>query len=280
MRKELLILTPKDEINKILIDFFSDDFAVIPIYRQDILKKEQLVINNHDVLLDGNSILKNTAAAFIFDSGYMWPNPGMKFSPDEWEAGRDKFDELLRNERESNSFWYSMLSILNQEIPFCINPQSAFAKEAFKPEVFHELLQEKIALPPFCIGNNKEINKKFIEDNRGEILTIPLSPLQEEGWLAGNEMGGSPLFLQSFSNKESVKVISFKGQTVTGDQKDLISTDQLRKIHDIIQAPLLELVFRDNKGWCLSDFSVCPDLTLLSEDELYYMLNEIKTTLN
>lgn len=279
MKKQLLILTPKDEINKILIDFFKNDFSVIPIYREDILKEEQIIINNDDVLFNGKSIIENTAAAIILDSGYMWPSPAIKISQDEWETSRDKFDELLRNERETNSFWISMLSILNQEIDSCINTQNAFEKETFKPETFHNFQQANITLPPFCIGNNKEINQRFAEEHKGEILSLPLSTIQTEQWLNPDEIDHKPVFLQSLSNRDSRKMICFNGQAISESDIDLIPSEQLIKIHEIVQAPLLELTLRYHQQWCISDFSVSPDLTLLSKDELSYLLNQIKITL-
>jgi hypothetical protein len=93
------------------------------------------------LLVDGVDVLAEARAAVVLDSGMMWPVPMLDPSPEQWQHHRHRFDDYLRDERETSSFWFSCLDILNDRIPRCINPQAAFALDATKLDAL-EILRE------------------------------------------------------------------------------------------------------------------------------------------
>ncbi len=287
MKPQILVIA-KDECTRNLIRaFFSEKgFLTIIIERNRIIPEQQIVICEDGIMFCDTDIIKDTAAAIILDSGYMWPNPVLKPSIKIWEMYRNNLDEYLRNERESFSLWYSLLEIINESIPLCINPQEAFEAEAFKPWAFERLAHSGVPVPEMISGNDPDKIGAFIKKNPGHFLSLPLSEDDTPVWIAeitehdikGINLNQVPVLLQSLSSQNAVHVfaVNSKPVAVHPESADISCViEQIPKIQNILQMPFGQLIFRYANDLVLSDFCASPDFSLLSQKEQGMIMNEL-----
>jgi hypothetical protein len=284
MKPQLLVMARDEKIKNSISRYFSGQgFQPIVIEREKIIPEQQMVICEDRIMFGDRDLLKNTAAAIILDSGYMWPQPVLKPTQEVWERYRNNLDEYLRNERESFSLWYSLLEILNKSIPLCINPQEAFEAEAFKPWTFTKLAQAGIPVPPFISGNDQNKIKTFLEKNAGSILSLPLSENDAGEWIEDCDTQKlnpeqTPILLQSLSTKHEIKIIAVNGKPVSihppsSDISQVI--EHIPTILNILHMPLAQLTFRYAEDLALSDFHASPDFSSLSMETIDALLKAL-----
>lgn len=276
MPGSLIIAAPPGPTRRLLERHFGDRCArVVSLARERLGASQQPVLEDDRVWLDGEEILTDAAAALIVDSGYMWPLPSIDPTPEQWTAHRGRVDEFLRDERESASFWYSLLEIIGDRVPVCINPQAAFELEALKPFAFELLREEEVRLPPLLTTNDPEAVTAFRREHGGELLATGLAPGASQRWIDGNspddelDLDRAPLLFQSVNDRERVIVTAVAGRVVAGCGKlDDETIAMLPVIQRVLRMPWATLVFRRAAaGTVLSDFSPSPDLGTLSEEE-------------
>lgn len=281
MKSNIIIIAAQQSTRDLFYKYFEDQgFRCLIIERDKIIPEQQLVVTEDSVEFCGEDIIKQTAAAIILDSGYMWPQPTSVPSDERWTYYENNLDEYLRNERESTSFWFSLLEILNDCVPLCINPQEAFTAEAFKPWALDVLSAEGIATAPFMAGNNKQQISKFIQQHPGPVLSLPIS---KEGrarwdWQEQIDHEHAPVFLQALTSKEEMSVIVVNGKVIHTDPEGAsidAAIEEIPRIQSVLKIPLAELVFRYSDRPVVSDFKAAPDLSNLSDDRLTNLLDEI-----
>jgi hypothetical protein len=284
LKPQILIIARDENTRSMMKSFFSEKgFRPIIIGRNRIIPEQQIVIYEDGIRFCDTDIIKGTVAAIILDSGYMWPNPVLKPSIDMWERYRNNLDEYLRNERESFSLWYSLLEILNESIPLCINPQEAFEGEAFKSWAFEKLGHSGVSVPLMISGNDVNKISAFIKENPGHFLSLPLLEDDNPEWITeyeaiGKDLNHVPVLLQSLSSRNAVHAFAVNGKpVVTHPESADIShvIEQIPKIQSILQIPFAHLIFRYTNDLVLSDFCASPDFALLSQEEQGMIMNEL-----
>jgi hypothetical protein len=290
MQERILIVPSTTKSGKLLATYFqSQGYASLIVTREASLTAQPIVVEEDAVFIGAVNVLENTAAAIILDGGYMWPQPVLEPTPEEWAKYHTNLDEYLRNEREASSLWFSLLGILNQELPLCINPQQAFEAYVFKVWAFEELKIAGVVLPPYLAGNDWEQIDTFITGTctagrHRHILNLPLAANMEPGWLEPETLlkqGGAaaglshvtnhPLFLESLSSREAIRVVAVGGEILWSTHTGLLPPELVRQVPVIQQTlamPLAELTFRYADWLVLSDFSPSFDLAALPAGEV------------
>ena len=281
MKSKIVIIAAEGSIRDFFSRYFEEKgFRSLIIERDKIISEQQLVITEDSVKFCDEDLIKQTAAAIVLDSGYMWPQPTSIPSEEQWSYYENNLDEYLRNERESASLWYSLLEILNDCVPVCINPQEAYTAEAFKPWALDILSEQGIATAPFIAGNNKKQISNFLEKNRGFVLSLPITSYGRNCWDWQEQFDheNAPVFLQALSSKEEVKIVVANGKAIHTDPEGSSIDDVIDKIpliQSVLKIHLAELVFRYSDRLVLSDFKAAPDLSNLNEGTLTKLLDEI-----
>ena len=230
--------------------------------RESVISDGGLLVDDERVLVHGVDV-GDADVAIIVDSGFMWPIPVLDPSPEQWISHRTRFDDYLRDERESASLWFSFLDIINVCVPLCINPQPAFALEAMKPDAFGLLRSAGIAVPPMITTNRPEALTQFAVDNSGELLELSLCNAPAR-WLEGGELGKqaleeAPVMVQAVESREVTRVMVVGAETVAAEGTHRVPQKTLTEIQGVLGAEWTQLVFRRvANGWGLSDFSAAP----------------------
>ncbi len=167
---QVLIIVPATVIREKLAQRLAGKIVA----RESILSAGRLLIEDERVLLAGEDLLSDVSAAVITDSGFMWPVAMPTLTEDQWVGGSGQFDEIQRDERESSSLWFSLLEIINHQVPVCMNPQRAFSLQATKPLAFEMLRQAGVHLPPMVCTNDAEAVAELVQDQPGELLASGL----------------------------------------------------------------------------------------------------------
>lgn len=283
MKSDIIIIAAEQNTRKRLSRYFADrGFRCRIVERSEVVPKQQLVITQEMVKFCGEDLLQNTAAAIVLDSGYMWPQPTAIPSEEQWSRYEENLDEYLRNERESASFWYSFLEILNDHLPVCINPQAAYCAEAFKPWALDLLSEQGIGTAAFVAGNDKKRIEQFLMDNPGPVMSIPVSKDEAGSWVSREGLADldRPVFLQAFSSKQEVRVLAVNGKAIHIEpQTSWIEelADPIPRIQSVLKTHLCELVFRRSDSLVLSNFKTAPDLNRYPDDILSRVLDEVIT---
>ncbi len=297
MKKGLVIVAPKGPGRDELIRYFSPKAPVFSLERERVIQEGQLAIFEESLLFKGKDLLENASAAIILDSGYMWPVPSLEPSAAEWKAFHGRFDDFLRNERETASLWYSVMEIFSERLERPINPQSAFAYAAMKPFAF-EILAEQGALPlPYIATNNMQALSDFAKAHDGFFQTLPFDTSAstvdvERSFLQAFALDKEPLIVQAKAAQECWHLMVV-GETVvdakhypnpaelaknsknTSDKAPQPSAaiehlpqaikDQILPIQRALTLEWSTLQFsRGADGWRLANFSPAPDLATLS----------------
>jgi len=284
VKPRILVLVKYEKEVDIICEYFSNNgYEAIAIDRHKIFENQQIAISDDKILYYEQDLLECTAGAIILDSGYMWPQPVVKPTLEKWMLFKNNVDKYFKYERETSSLWYSLLEILNDSLPLCINPQEAFEAESFKPWAFDMLDQEGVNIPPIISGNDKDAIMNFIDENNGKILSIPLYDNEKPLWVDTYENGffhleEEPVMLQALSRKETIRIIAVKGKPVyTNPNSVEISelADQIPKIQDSLKIPFAELIFRYTDRPVLSDFSASPAIHSLSKKVIQSIMDAL-----
>ncbi len=206
-RSRILVAVPPGPARPLWRSYLeTHGWEVLMLDRESVVRDQRVTIEDDAVLVDGRTMSPNTRA-IILDSGYMWQIPVLDPDIETWQAHRDHFDDLLRNERETRSFWYSLLEIFNDRLPACINRQEAFSLEALKPSAFDLLASAGIPVAPWLVSNDAEVleaffggsglmvNRPLIPDRRARILSRSSlkNALKDAGVLFLQRLDASPL---------------------------------------------------------------------------------------
>ena len=281
MKSNIIIIAPDPITQNRLSGHFEDSgFKPVVIERTRVVPQQQLIITQDAVKYCGEDLLQNTAAAIVLDSGYMWPQPAAVPTEEQWSRYAGNLDEYLRNEREAASFWYSFLEILNDCLPVCINPQEAYTTEAFKPWALEALSHRGIPTASFIAGNNRQKIAEFLEQNPGQVLSLPVSSDQGSRWVSAKDIVSreGPVYLQAFSTKLSASVLAVNGKAIHVEPERFDIDEiahQISEIQSAVNMPLAELVFRRSDQLVLSDFRVSPDLNKYADETFSRALNEV-----
>jgi hypothetical protein len=276
MKKKLLFLTKNRNKVRDLASYFSDNGYAPVIIEQDACVQEgKLVVEEKTVFYDDIDILAETRAAFILDSGYMWPQPVLKPTETEWKAYQHNLDEYLRNEREASSLWYSLVQIVNEAVPLCINPQAAFEASVFKPWAFEVLNDAGVPLAPYIVSNDSRQINGFLDAHEGFFLSLPLAGDGGVRWMdrkdiENHDLKNMPLFLQALSCKDEITLIAIQGKIVYGRPPPGVDAaapvDRTTVLQEVLTMPFAEITLRYGEGGTvISDFSPSPGILSLDD---------------
>ena len=283
MHSRIIVAAPPGPTRVLLEDFLSPRCEKVTSLAREQLASLDLVIEDSRVALDGEEILDDATAAVILDSGYMWPMPMLDPSPQQWEEHRGRYDDYLRDERESASFWYSLMEMVSERVSPCVNPQAAFELGAMKPLAFELLREAGLPLPPLLTTNDPDAVAAFAGRHEGELATMEPLPGAPLVWLdrpsyAELPLDQAPVILQVLASRETQRAIAVGGRLVAGLDGSLARdvASLLPSIQEKLRAPWAELVFgRGSKGPVLCDFSPSPDLGWLSGEQQRRVLDAL-----
>ncbi|MBN1696759.1 MAG: hypothetical protein JW881_04540 [Spirochaetales bacterium] len=277
MEKKLLILTQNKNRTASLSRYLAGKgYGVTVIEREKILHDGRLAVSEDTVRYGDTDILSGTLAAFIPDLGYMWPQPALEPTEAEWLACRKNLDEYLRNERESASLWFSLLEIVNDAVPLCVNPQRAYEAAVFKPWAFELLTEAGVPVAPSLAGNDPERIASFLKAHDGCFLSLPLAGIGAAEWMDENEirkhpLNETPLFLQALTGTKEIQLVAAGGKQVCLEPSPLEVPEKLPEKITVLQKtlamPLAGITLREGEGgMVIGDFEPSPDLEALPED--------------
>lgn len=262
-RHRVVVVAPSGPTRDALEAFFAaDDTSILSLRRESFLTEHDVMLEQDRLLIDGVDVLGESAAAIVLDSGMMWPVPMLVPSPEMWSTHRTRFDEYLRDERETQSFWFSVLDMLNDRLPICVNPQAAFAMHATKPDAFEQLASLPLPIAPMLLTNDEDRLAAFLREHPGPWTALSLTggdsrTLTKEA-LRALSLQQEPIFLQA-SGGEEVCVQSVNGRVVVPEPLPPEVRDVLPEVHRVLCAPWLALRFRRaGSSWRLSDFDPSP----------------------
>lgn len=217
--------------------------------RERLVRDGQLCIEDQRVLLNGADLLDGAAAAVVLEPGYMWPLPVLDPSPEQWAAHRGRFDDWLRDERESASLWYSLLAILDARVPRVINPQSAMAHLALPPDALALLREAGAGVAPSITTNDPEALADFANHHPDAALrALPLWPGAPARWVERDTLGElplerEPLLLQALSDRATREVVAVAGRAVGDDDLPAAAAEALTHVHEQLGLGLVEVTF-------------------------------------
>jgi len=276
----VVIVAPAGPTRHTLVSFLSDrGVEPIVLRREDFLASQDVLIEQDRLRIDGVDVLERATAAVVLDSGLMWPVPVLAPSEETWSAFHGRFDEYLRNERETESFWYSVLDVINDRLSLCINPQTAFAHYATKPAAFARLADESLPIVPTVLTNDESELRRFVYDFPEPWAAVPLVGGAPCRWdrraVEAALESGEPVFLQAFGDAE-LELQSLGGVVVASEPVPPEVRDRLPEVHRVLGAPWLTLTWRRRQSlWELADFDPAPKLESLSSHDRSRVLDEL-----
>jgi hypothetical protein len=250
----IIVAAPAGPGRSRLIDHLEARGAQVrSLERERLVRDGQLCIEDQRVLLDGADLLDGAAAAVVLEPGYMWPLPVLDPTPEQWAAHHGRFDDWLRDERESASLWYSLLAILDARVPAVINPQPAMAHLALPPDALALLREAGAAVAPTITTNDPDALADFANHHPDAALrALPLWPGAPARWVERDTLGKlplerEPLLLQALSGRQLLKVVAVAGRAV--DDRDLpaAATEALAAVHEQLGLGLAEVTFCGEK---------------------------------
>jgi hypothetical protein len=236
---------------------------ILPLHREVFPHTPRIVVDQASLRMDGIDLLDRVRCAVVLDSGMMWPIPMLDPTLEEWERHRDRFDDYLRDERETGSFWFSCLDIVNDRVSLCINPQRAFALEATKLDAFEVLRDMDVPVAPMLCTNDEAALRDFTGRHPGPWLELSPTGAKaravDQGGLARLRLDEGPVVLQAVDPERVLRVVGVGGVAVVPpvgacDADECVS--RLSEIQAALGAPWLDLWLRPAAGrWVVSDFS-------------------------
>lgn len=287
-RPAIIVAAPAGTGRGRLIDHLEAQGAQVrALERERLVPDGQLCIEDQRVLLDGADLLDGAAAAVVLEPGYMWPLPVLDPTPEQWAAHQGRFDDWLRDERESASLWYSLLAILDARVPRVINPQPAMAHLALLPDALALLHEAGAAVAPSITTNDPEALADFANHHPDAALSAlqlwPGAPARwvEHGELAALPLEREPLLLQALSDRATRDVVAVEGRAVGDDDPPAAVAEALTHVHEQLGLGLVEVTFcGEGEALLLCGFGL-PDLGACTEaratqvlDALWCLLGE------
>jgi len=248
----------------------------IGLDRERIVSEGVLVVGDEQILFAGKDILPLAKAAIITDSEYMFSLPLLSPTEQQWTEHQGKFDEWLRDTRESASLWLCLMEILGDRVPVCINPPAAFEHGAMKPAALELLRRHDLAIAPSLVTNDPEAVASFVADQGSHFYASSLAPGSVGKWSAGDGLGDfdlskEPIMIQAFGAPKFARIIAVGGKAVgsVGDSTMAgIADEQVAQIQKLLEVPWASLTFgQGSSGAVLADFSPSPDLAELNESD-------------
>ncbi len=281
----ILVAAPAGPTRDRLEAFLSARNArILPLHREAFPHTPRIVIDQASLRMDGADVLAKIRCAIVLDSGMMWPLPMLDPTPDAWERHRDRFDDYLRDERETSSFWFSCLDVLNDRVPVCINPQRAFALEATKLDAFEVLRDMGVPVAPTLCTNDEAALRDFTGRHPGPWLELSLSGAKaramDQVGLDRLRLDEDPVVLQAVDPGHVLRVVAVGGTPVVlpagaGDADDCVA--RLSEIQAALGAPWLDLWLRLAAGrWVVSDFSPSARIDDLDAGECSRVLDAVQ----
>ncbi len=242
--------------------------------RDTLVTGQRLVLDEARALWDGEDLLDGAAAAVVLDSGYMWPVPLVEPTEEQWAQHHGRFDDYLRDDRETGSLWYSLLAVIEDRVPRCLNVAAAFANEAMKHDALEHARGAGLPVAQALTTNDPEAARAFAGQHEGPLLELPLVPggeplpLEREA-LDALPLERRPVTLLALARPQLLRLTAMGGVVTAADGE---VPDEVRGLVPTVSSRLgLELgaltFGQDTRGWCLCDFSPSPDLGALSDDD-------------
>ena len=220
-------------------------------------------------------MLEGAAAAVVLDSGYMWPVPLLDPSPEQWEEHYQRFDDYLRDDRETASLWYSMLAMVQDGVPRCFNRGGAFANEAMKHDALELLRAAGVAVAPALTTNDAQGVADFAQQHPGSLMELSLVPgvaprvLQRQD-LERLPLDRKPVMLLALVQPRLVRLTVVGDLVVAAQPEGALPDDALAGLPGIMKALEMEwgelVLGEGEQGWCLCDFSPSPELGALDQE--------------
>lgn len=265
MVERILIVAPAGPTRTALTAFLGSRCrSLCSVERETVIAERALYVDAERILVHGDDVT-DAEVAIILDSGFMWPLPMLDPTRAQWDEHRHRFDDYLRDERESASLWFSFLDIVNVCVPLCINRQGAFALEAMKPDAFELLRAAGVAVAPMIATNSPEALVEFTKENPVDLLELSLCQAAPR-WLDRNELAAlnldqAPVLVQAVTRGETTRVMVIGGEAQVLEGPGSIPTAEIEVIQHTLGAEWTELIFRrTNRGWVLSDFTAAPSI--------------------
>ena len=272
---QIITAAPAGPTRQRLDAFFTSKGArVRSLCRDTLVTDQRLVLDHERALWDGEDLLDGAAAAVVLDSGYMWPVPLLEPTEEQWEQHHGRFDDYLRDDRETASLWYSLLAVIEDRVPRCLNRAAAFANEAMKHDALEHARGAGLPVAPALTTNDPEAARAFAGRHAGPLLELPMVPggaprPMERDDLASLPLDRRPVTLLALERPGLLRLTAVGGVVVAADAA--VPDDLRANVPAISRALHLEwgeLVFGgDHGGWCLCDFSASPDLGTMAEDD-------------
>ncbi len=258
---------------------------VISLHRETAVSEQRLVLDADGRLLwDGQDVLAGATAALVLDSGYMWSVPLCEPTPGQWEDHYQRFDDYLRDDRETASLWYSTLAIMEDRVPRCFNRAGAFANEAMKHDALELLRAADLPVAPALTTNDPDAVDSFARQHAGPLLELSLVPGAAARVLPREELGGleldrRPVMLLALARPDLTRVTVAGGDLVAQSPADALPSPVpqfLPAAMEALQMEWGELVLgQGEQGWCLCDFSPSPDLGALDREDAERVLDAV-----
>ena len=276
-REDLRIITaaPRGPTRQRLEDFFAGKGAqVFSLCRETAVSGGRLVLEDQHLLWDGQDVLAGADAALVLDSGYMWPVPLLAPSPGQWEEHYQRFDDYLRDDRETASLWYSLLAIIEDRAPRCFNRAAAFANEAMKHDALELLRAGALPVAPALTTNDAEAVAAFARQHKGPLVELSLLPgsapsLLQRDALEQLPLDRRPVTLLALARPQLVRATLVGGELLATDPPGALpdaAGKHLPAMMEALEMDWGELVLgQGEQGWCLCDFTPSPDLDALDE---------------
>ena len=280
MVEKILIVAPAGPTRQALAAFFRQRCgSLCSVMRETVVAEGQMLIDDERILVDGDDVT-DADVAIILDSGFMWPLPMLDPTRSQWDEHRHRFDDYLRDERESASLWFSSLDIINVCVPICINRQGAFALEAMKPDAFELLRSVGAAVAPVITTNSPEALAAFAAEHSGDLLELSLckapSRWLDRGKIAALRLDQAPVMVQAVDRGETARIMVVGTEAASERGTHAISSAELAEIQRVLGAEWSELVFRRaDSGWVLSDFTASPSLDSVGEAAADQVLEQL-----
>lgn len=283
MIEQILIAAPPGLGRRRLRAFFDGRPACRCLDRERIVPGGELVVADDRITLRGQDLPLDSSAAVILDPGYMWPLPVLDPTPEQWARHHGRFDDYLRDERESASLWFSLLAIFGDRLPVCFNSQAARANLALRPDALDRAHGAGAAVAPTMTTNDPEAVARFVAEHPARyLLSLPVTGAGPPAWIDGAALSELPLerepvMLQAAASREATRVVVVGGAVVGCPGPGLADElrGQVRAVTGALDLELAELTFRGaGASMELSDVAQ-PDLGQLSDDEAIQVMEAI-----
>jgi len=276
MQRRVVVVAPPGPLREALLKYLSARAPVVSLEREALTRSGRVVLTDDGLLVDGVELLRDTLGALVFDSGRMWSVPLLAPGEVEWAGLRGRFDQHLRDERESASLWFSLLEVLNAALPACINSQAAFAREALIADTLLAAANGGLPVAPLWAGNAPDALEAFAARHEGPLLSLPWDPQEPSAPLPRSALASPPLqdlptIVVAPGAGRALRVVQVAGEVVEDPERHPAGVPDQAATVVRAAAKALDLgcgtltLSETQSGWQVVRYRAVPDLAATSE---------------